>query len=114
MSEPWYLPIPEGLIEDTPDLRDYIGSLPDASGTFSGTFDSAVMEQYWPQPDLLPVEVDTYDKPNLLATAPAGSVLTIDMGGRKWRMTVDHTEHLGGNRWRAWCERPAEIPGPLS
>ena len=87
----------------------YVAGLPDASGTFSGTFDSAVMVQYWPQPDLLPVEVDTGDRPNPLATALPGNTLAVSSGGRTWRFVIDYAEHLSGNRWRAWCERPEEL-----
>lgn len=108
----WVIPVSSHMVRDTPDLSRYVTGLPDASGSFSGTYDAAVAAPVLgPLPDLLPVEVDTGSRPNLMATAPAGSVLTFVIGDRTFRMTVHRVERLGGNRVRAlvWRKSVAEL-----
>jgi hypothetical protein len=105
--------VPSHLLRDTPDLSQYVASLPDASGEFTGFYDEAVAAQVLgPLPDLISVEVDTHGRPNLLATAPAGAVLTFEIAGMKFRMTIHKVEPLGGSRVRAlvWRESVTEIP----
>lgn len=98
----WIIPVSSHMVRDTPDLSRYVTGLPDASGNFSGTYDAAVAAPVIGKiPDLIPVEVDTGSRPNLMATAPPGSVLTFVIGDRTFRMTVHRVELLGGNRVRA-------------
>lgn len=76
----------------------------------TGMYEPGVLDVYLPEHQVLyPVEVDTQDEPNPLADALPGYELTIDLGTSKWRLAVVRTEHLSGNRWRAWCERPVEL-----
>lgn len=90
-------------------VRAFVDGLPEASGTFTGTLgpDADVTSLTGPAPDLLPVEIDTYDQPNLAAGAGPGQTLTVRIGDREWAFPVDHTEVLGGNRVRVWVRRPA-------
>jgi hypothetical protein len=89
-----------------------VAGLPGASGEFTGFYDTAVTATMADSlPDLIPVEVDTHSKPNLLATAASGTVLDFGIAGRKFRMTIHRVERLGGNRVRAlvWRESVTEV-----
>ena len=51
---------------DNDRVREYVAGLPDASGTFTGTFDPAEVDLdalLGPVPDLMPITVDTGDQP---------------------------------------------------
>ncbi len=96
------------MTADDERIRDYVAGLPDASGTFTGTlFPWAAEALAGEVPDLFPVEIDTYDKPNSAAGAVPPMVLAIRSGDQEWTLPVDHTEPLGGNRVRVWVRRPA-------
>jgi hypothetical protein len=87
-------------------IRNYVAGLPDASGTFTGTFDpDAAAELLGPVPDLLPIEIDTGGQPN--PAAGFASTLTIRSGGDEWNLPVDHVEQISGNQVRVWVRRPA-------
>lgn len=98
--------MPEAMSGDYERIREFIATLPDASGTFSGTFSTDTdMAAVLPDPpDLFPVEVDTGDEPN--PAAAFISSLTISTGDRQWTLPVDHADLLGGNRVRLWVRRP--------
>ena len=88
------------------DEHEYVAGLREASGTFSGTYDPDVLAGFLDAvPDLVPVEIDTHDRPNPAADAPPGAVLTATIGGKRWTFPVDHAEPLGGNRVRVWATR---------
>jgi hypothetical protein len=88
------------------DEHEYVAGLREASGTFYGTYDSEVAAGLLAGvPELVPVEIDTYDKPNPAADAPPGAVLTATIGGKRWSFPVDHAEQLDGNRVRLWATR---------
>lgn len=88
-------------------VTDYAGGLPEASGTFTGIFDTdAVADLLGPVPDLLPIEIDTYDKPNTARLCQPGETLTVTAGDEQWAFPVDHVEPLDGNRVRVWVRRP--------
>jgi hypothetical protein len=91
---------------DDERIRDYVAGLPEASGTFTGTYssDADVSALLGPVPDLMPVEIDTGDQPNPAATMM--TALTIRDGERSWTLPVDHVDLLGGNRVRVWVRRP--------
>jgi hypothetical protein len=88
------------------DHANYVKGLPDASGTFTGTFadDAAITELLSGAPDLLPIEVDTGSQPN-----PAALPMTefrIRIGEQEWVLPVDHVDLLGAGRVRIWVRRP--------
>ena len=92
----------------TDDFRDYVNSLPEASGTFEGTYDPGVVNGLFDVPDLMPVEVDAGDEP-----LPPGIAfmtgLTIRSGERSWTLPVDHVELFpGSNRAVIWVRRARE------
>jgi hypothetical protein len=91
-------------------VRDYVNGLPDASGTFTGTFstDADLAGLFGPVPDLIPVEIDTYDQPNSAADLVPGQYLNISAGAEGWSMRVDHVEPLSGNVVRVWCHLPVQ------
>lgn len=87
-------------------IREYVAGLPDASGTFTGTYSSDVdlTALFGSVPDLMPIEIDTGGQPNpaaLLATT-----LTVKIGDREWVLPIAYRDLLGGNRIRVWVERP--------
>lgn len=84
------------------DPAAYAAALPDASGEFTGTFDSDLVRELFEPPEFFAVEIDTRDQPNALAGAQAGFVITLDTWGSTITMTVDHVEVLDGNLVRAW------------
>lgn len=92
---------------DDERIREYVAGLPDASGTFTGTFDPAEVDLdalLGPVPDLMPITVDTGDQPN-----PAAIPMTmfkIKIGDGEWELPVDHVDLLGGNRVTVWVRRP--------
>jgi hypothetical protein len=93
---------------DDERIRDYVGGLPEASGTFTGTFDPAEVDLdalLGPVPDLMPVEIDTFDRPNPLGQYREGEMLRITSGDRQWAFPIDHAEPLGDNRVRVWVRR---------
>ena len=84
--------------------------MPDASGTFSGTFDSEVVADLISQDvNLVPVDIDTYDKPNAAADLVPGQHIYLSLSDRRWSLEVDHVEPLGGNVVRVWCHLPVEF-----
>ncbi len=91
---------------DDERIRDYVAGLPEASGTFTGTYspDTDVSVLLGADlDDLMPVEIDTGDEPNpaaLLATT-----LTVRIGEQAWTLPVDHVDLLGSNRVRLWVRR---------
>ena len=89
-------------------IRDYVAGLADASGTFSGTFspDVDVTALLGPVPDLMPVEIDTFDQPNPVDQYREGETLRIASGDQQWAFPIDHAEPLGDNRVRVWVRRP--------
>lgn len=91
---------------DDERIRDYMAGLPDASGTFTGTYSSDVdvTALLGPVPDLMPIEVDTGDQPNP-AALPA-TTFKIKVGDDEWELPVDHVDLLGRNRVRVWVRRP--------
>lgn len=91
------------------DVAELIHGLPEASGTFTGTFDSGT-GLFDLVPDLVPVEIDTGDRPNAAAALLPGQHLVLDLGAEPWSLEVDHVEPLDGNRVRVWCLRPVTIP----
>jgi len=112
-EEGWVIPVSGQLLRDTPDLSRYVTSLPDVSGTFTGAYDVAATDAaLGPLPDLISVEVDTAGQLNLLATATDGSVLTFEIAGMRFRMTIHKVEPLGGSRVRAlvWRESVTGVP----
>lgn len=95
---------------DDDRAAEYIHGLPEASGTFTGTFDSgADAGLLGLVPDLVPVEIDTHDEPNAAAALLPGQHLFLGLGDGRWSFEVDHVEPLGGNRVRVWCLRPVTI-----
>jgi len=92
---------------DDDRVREYVAGLPDASGTFTGTFDPAEVDLdalTVPVPDLMPITVDTGDQPN-----PAATFMTtfkIKIGDDEWELPVDHVDLLGSNRVTVWVRRP--------
>jgi hypothetical protein len=107
LSEP--LP-PDVQAADDRRMAELIASLPEASGTFTGTFgpDVDVTALLGPVPDLMPVEIDTGDEPNPAATFM--TELKVTTGEQTWTLPVDHVDLLGGNRVRIWVRRPAASP----
>jgi hypothetical protein len=91
---------------DRERMEELVGGLPDASGTFTGTFDSGAVADLFDAPVLVPVEIDTYDEPNSAADLMPGQHVYLDLGDGRWAFEVDHVEPLGGNRVRVWCYRP--------
>jgi hypothetical protein len=91
---------------DDERVRAYVGGLPEISGTFTGTFsdDADLDELSGPVPDLMPIEIDTGDRPNPAALPMTG--FTVRIGDDAWTMPVDHVDLLGGNRVRVWVRRP--------
>jgi hypothetical protein len=92
---------------DDERIREYVAGLPDASGTFTGTFDPAQVDLdalFGPVPDLMPITVDTGDEPN--PAAGFLTVLTFKIGDDEWTLPVDHVDLLGGNRATVWVRRP--------
>ena len=89
-------------------VYDLVQGLPEASGTFAGTFgpDVDISGLLGAVPDLMPVEIDTYDQPNGAATALPGSKLMITIGERQWDLPIDHVEPMEGNRVKVWVRRP--------
>ncbi len=90
-------------------IREYVAGLPEASGTFTGTFspDVDVTALLGPVPDLMPIEIGTFDQPNPLHQYREGEMLRITSGDRKWAFPIDHAEPLEDNRVRVWVRRPA-------
>lgn len=90
-------------------IRDYVAGLPDASGTFTGTFssDADVAALGGPPDALFPVDIDTGDR-----FSPGAMVLTelrikVMPGGKVYVFPVARTEMTAGsNRVRLWCRRP--------
>lgn len=115
VRDDWVIPVSPQVARTTPDLSRYVAGLPDASGEFTGFYDTAVpdLSRYVvaPPSDLIPVEIDTHARPNLLATATSGAVITFGIAGREFRMTVHRVERLGGNKVRAlvWRESVTEV-----
>jgi hypothetical protein len=94
---------------DPPDLSSYAGSLPDASGEFTGTFGSAAADPFLPPPGtLFPVDIDTGNGA-VPPMAPDGSVLTITIGNDVFEFGVGHTEITGLGRVRIWCRPPGRV-----
>jgi hypothetical protein len=93
---------------DDERIREYVAGLPDASGTFTGTFssDADVTELFGPVPDLMPIEIDTGDEPN--PAAMPMTTFTVRVGNDAWTLPVDHVDLLGSNRVRVWVRRPDE------
>ena len=92
-------------------VRAYVDTLPEASGTFAGTFsdDADLSELSGPVPDLMPIEIDTGDQPN-----PAAIPMTtfkVKIGADEWELPVDHVDLLGSNRVRIWVRRPHPAHG---
>ena len=92
----------------TSGSRDYVAGLPEASGTFTGTYspDVDVAALPGPVPDLMPVVIDTFDQPNPPGQYREGETLRITSGDRQWAFPIDHAEPLGDNRVRVWVRRP--------
>jgi hypothetical protein len=95
-----------GMTMDDERVREYVAGLPDASGTFTGTYSSdvGVSALLGPVPDLMPIEVDTGDQPNPAAFPM--TTFTVRVGDREWVLPVDHVDLLGSNRVRVWVRRP--------
>lgn len=92
---------------DDERVRDYVAGLPEASGTFTGTFDPEQVDLDalpGPVPDLLPIEIDTGDEPN--PAAMPVTTFTVRAGDDAWTLPADHVDLLGGNRVRVWVRRP--------
>jgi hypothetical protein len=91
---------------DGEPVRGYVGGLPEASGTFTGTFsnDTVLAELLGSIPDVFPIEIDTGDRPNPVAAFL--TTLTIRAGDDEWTFPVDHVDLPGGNRVRVWVRRP--------
>jgi hypothetical protein len=90
-------------------IMEYVASLPDVSGTFTGIFSqdadvtAMLAELENSVPGLFPVEIDTGDDPN-----PAAGFMTelkFQAGGQEWVLPVDHVDLLGSNRVRVWVRR---------
>lgn len=113
MTEPIsYLPTeplsPEAQAAHDRIMREYVGGLPEASGTFTGTFgpDVDVEALFGPALDLLPIEIDTGDQPN--PAVGIATTLTITFGDEEYELPIHHTERLEGNRVTVWV-RAREI-----
>jgi hypothetical protein len=93
------------------DISAYVTGLPEASGTFEGTYGQAAYEALEASvPELMPVEISTGDQP-----LPPGVIfmteLTIRIGERNWTLPVHHTELFpGSSRAVVWVRRPREEP----
>jgi len=93
------------MTADDERIHSYVAGLPEASGTFTGTYDLELLDALSPDaPALLPFLIDTGDEPNPAATFI--SVLTVRSGEKTWEMPVHHVDLLGGNRVRVWVRRP--------
>ena len=84
----------------------YVRGLPEASGTFTGTFDSAGYAAFASQvPELMAIDIDTGDQTN-----PAIAFLTeftIRYEDQEWVLPVDHVDlSPGSNKVRVWVRRP--------
>ena len=91
---------------DDERIREYVAGLPDASGTFTGTYSPDIDVSVLlgaDLDDLMPVEIDTGDEPNPYAGLV--TVLRVSTGERAWTLPVDHVDLLGGNRVRVWVRR---------
>ena len=92
----------------TDPVKAYVAGLPEASGTFTGTYNPdnlAVVKLLGSTADLLPVEISTGDQPNP-AALPLTEI-TIRIDDQAWTLPVDHVDLLpGGNRVRVWVRRP--------
>jgi hypothetical protein len=88
-------------------MDSYVSGLPDASGTFTGTFDPGspvIAAMLQDVPELLPIEIDTGNAPN---PARVLTSLGIRSGDQEWVLPVDHTDLIpGSNRVRVWVRRP--------
>jgi hypothetical protein len=91
---------------DGEPVRGYVAGLPEASGTFTGTFsdDTVITELLGSIPDVFPIEIDTGYRPNPLTAFL--TTIVIRAGDETWELPVDHVDLPGGNRVRVWVRRP--------
>ena len=95
---------------DSPDAA-YVAGLLEASGTFTGTFSPDELTGLLdPEPRLVPIEIDTGDRPNPAALPMTTFVIKINGTGDRYELAVSHTELLGSNRVRVWVRWPGQEP----
>lgn len=99
-QDAWIMPLP--VLPDTPDLSGLLGGLPDASGEFTGTFDSG-------GPALVPVELSGL--PPGMPVPAGGMTLTFACGSVRTDFLVVRTEVTGPGAVRVWCRYPEDPDG---